>query len=339
MFATLAQSRLSDLHFCHDPARGLNAIIAIHNTRLGPALGGCRCLPYSSEQSAITDAIALARGMSYKASIAGLPFGGGKAVILLPQGKPDRAALYQAFGEFVESLAGRYITAVDSGTELDDLDQAATRTRHIVGTGKDGFDPSPLTARGVLAGIRAAVRHRLNKESLSGVVVAIQGTGHVGAILARLLKAEGAALILSDKDPQRLQTLATELDAPTLPVADIIRADCDVFAPCALGGVLTAESIAQLNTAIVAGAANNQLASPENGQQLQQRNILYAPDYVINAGGLIRLALCRAGHPQQVSDRVDAIGETLNTIFAKQQETGLASNEIADRMAEERLYE
>ncbi len=342
MFDSLAPARLHDLHFCHDPERGLNAIIAIHSTRRGPALGGCRCLPYPDNKSAIDDAIALARGMSYKAAMAGLPLGGGKSVIILPRDKVDRQLLFQSFGEFVESLGGRYITAMDSGTELTDLDQVARSTRHVVGTDSDGFDPSPLTARGVLAGIRAAVRQRLDRDSLSGLTVAIQGAGHVGSSLARQLAAEGVRLIIADIDPRRSQALAAELQpqttAQTTDSVSITGVHCDVFSPCALGGVLTAETIAELHCSIVAGAANNQLANADCGKLLNQRNILYAPDYVINAGGLIRLALSRDGKQAEVEARVDAIGATLSDLFARHAESGLPTNEIADRMAEEALY-
>lgn len=338
MFDSLAPARLHDLHFCHDPERGLNAIIAIHSTRRGPALGGCRCLFYPDHKTAIDDAIALARGMSYKSAMAGLPLGGGKSVIILPRGKVDRELLFQSFGEFVESLGGRYITAMDSGTELTDLDQVARSTRHVVGTDSDGFDPSPLTARGVLAGIHAAARQRLDRDSLSGLTVAIQGAGHVGSALARQLAAEGAQLIIADIDPRRAQALAKELTAQTTDSVSITSVKCDVFSPCALGGVLTAETIAKLRCSIVAGAANNQLASADCGQLLKQRNILYAPDFVINAGGLIRLALCREGKQAEVEARVDAIGATLSDVFQRHADSGLPTNEIADCMAEEVLY-
>ena len=338
MFDSLARARLRDLHFCHDPARGLNAIIAIHSTRLGPALGGCRCLPYASDRDAIADAIDLARGMSYKAALAGLPLGGGKAVIVLPAQPPDRSRLFEAFGDFVASLGGRYITAVDSGTELADLDCVAARTEHVVGTDADGFDPSPLTARGVLAGIRAAVRERLDRDRLDGVRVAIQGVGHVGAALARQLSAAGASLIVADADADRARRLATELDADLVDAEAIFDVACDVFSPCALGHVLTAGTIARLHCAVVAGAANNQLAHADNGELLRQRGILYCPDYVINAGGLIRLALSREGRVDEVEGRVDAIAGTLEEIFARARSAGLPVNVIADHMAEEVIY-
>lgn len=338
MFDSLARARLHDLHFRHDPHSGLKAIIAIHNTRLGPALGGCRCLHYVSESAAIDDAIALARSMSYKAALAGLDLGGGKAVIMLPETTVDRGALFRDFGDFVDSLGGRYITAVDSGTELKDLDQVASRTAHVVGTGEDGFDPSPLTARGVLIGIRSAVRHRLERDSLEGLRIAIQGVGHVGTELARALHEEGANLILADANPERMADLAAELKCHTVAADDVYGVACDVFSPCALGGVLSAENISSLQCSVVAGAANNQLAGPQSGELLNQRNILYAPDYLINAGGLIRLALAREGRQQQVEERVDAISEVLDRIFDCHRDTGEPTNEIADRLAEERLY-
>lgn len=338
MFELITRTRLNDLHFCHDESSGLNAIIAIHNTRLGPALGGCRCLHYAAEQGALMDAISLARSMSYKAALAGLPQGGGKAVILLPAGAVDREALFRAFGRFVDSLGGRYITAVDSGTELQDLDVVATQTRHVVGTGQDGYDPSPMTARGVLAGIRASVRARLQREELEGLTVAIQGVGHVGTLLAELLSAQGVQLVLSDIDSQRASAIAERLGARQVASDIVQRVSCDVFAPCALGGILNARTIPQLQCSIVAGAANNQLATAADGRRLLERNILYAPDYLINAGGLIRLSLVHNGAATSVEQRVDAIGNMLEDIYARQKREHLPTDVIADRLAESLIY-
>lgn len=338
MFDSLAPARLQDLHLFNDQASGLNAIIAIHNTRLGPALGGCRCLVYDSSRAAIDDAIALARGMSYKAALAGLPQGGGKAVIMLPSGTIDRKALFRAFGDCVEQLGGRYITAVDSGTELSDLDEVAGRTSHVIGTGQDGFDPSPMTARGVMAAIRSAANHCLGRDDLNGLHVAIQGLGHVGSNLAALLAEAGARLTVADKDPGRCAAVASQFDAAVVDSEAIFQTDCDVFSPCALGQVLNGDSIERLQCRVVAGAANNQLAHGSCGEQLRRRDIFYAPDYLVNAGGLIRLVLSRNGQQDQVEERVDAIADVLAEIIRRSHEDDLPSNIVADRMAEERIY-
>lgn len=338
MFDSLASARLQDLHLFNDQASGLNAIIAIHNTTLGPALGGCRCLPYTSSDAAISDAMALARGMSYKAALAGLPQGGGKAVIMLPPGQVDRGALFRAFGDCVEQLGGRYITAVDSGTELKDLDEVASRTSHVVGTGQDGFDPSPMTARGVLAAIRSAANHCLDRDKLEGLHVAIQGLGHVGSNLAAMLAEAGARLTVTDTDPERCADIARQFDATVVDSKAIYQTDCDVFSPCALGQVLDPVTIEALQCSVVAGAANNQLADDSCGERLRQRDIFYAPDYLVNAGGLIRLVLSRAGQIDQVEARVDAIADVLAEIIRLSRQDQLPSNEVADRMAEERIY-
>lgn len=338
MFDTIERARLKDLHVCFDEKSSLKAIIAIHNTRLGPALGGCRCLQYSSDQAAFADAVSLARGMSYKAALAGLQQGGGKSVILLPRQPIDRGPLFKAFGKFVDSLGGRYITAVDSGTELADLDVVAAHTSHVVGTGADGFDPSPMTARSVLIGIRASARARLNRDSLAGLTIAIQGVGHVGALLAELLDKEGVNLLLSDTNLERAQTLATKLGAKLVSVTDIYDAQCDVFAPCALGGVLNENTIPRLRCDVVAGAANTQLATPADGERLMKRNILYAPDYLINAGGLIRLSLVKSGQADKIDQRIESIADVLATIYKRYKTEKIPTNLIADRMAEELIF-
>jgi leucine dehydrogenase len=338
MFDSLASARLQDLHLFNDQASGLNAIIAIHSTSLGPALGGCRCLPYESSDAAIRDAMALARGMSYKAALAGLPQGGGKAVIMLPPGQVDRRALFRAFGDCVEQLAGRYITAMDSGTELQDLDEVASRTSYVVGTGQDGFDPSPMTARGVLAAIRSGANHCLDRDKLDGLHVAIQGLGHVGSNLAAMLDEAGARLTVTDTDPDRCAAAASQFDATVVDCEAIYQTDCDVFSPCALGQVLDPDSIASLRCKVIAGAANNQLADGSCGERLRQRGIFYAPDYLVNAGGLIRLVLSRAGQVDQVEARVDGIGDVLAEVIRLSRQDQLPSNEVADRLAEERLY-
>lgn len=340
MFDKIERTRLESIHFRHDPKSRLNAIIAIHNTRLGPALGGCRCIRYGSDNEAIDDVIKLARGMSYKAALAGVPQGGGKAVIMLPDDESlSRKSLYQAFGQFVHSLGGLYITAADSGTQLIDLDQVATVTPYVSGTSHDGYNPSPFTALGVFAGIKAAVRHQLQYDSLKGLHVAIQGVGNVGFELAGLLYEAGARLTIADTNTERAKLCAEAFHAELVGTAEIIDIDCDVFSPCGLGGILNDETIPRLRCGIVAGAANNQLQSATHGLLLQQRDILYAPDYVINAGGLITVSLGYLKHPlSDIRKRTLALEQTLLNLFARSQAEKCPPGLIADRMAEDILY-
>ncbi|MDU3295404.1 MAG: Glu/Leu/Phe/Val dehydrogenase dimerization domain-containing protein, partial [Pseudomonas aeruginosa] len=254
MFDMMDAARLEGLHLAQDPATGLKAIIAIHSTRLGPALGGCRYLPYPNDEAAIGDAIRLAQGMSYKAALAGLEQGGGKAVIIRPPHLDNRGALFEAFGRFIESLGGRYITAVDSGTSSADMDCIAQQTRHVTSTTQAG-DPSPHTALGVFAGIRASAQARLGSDDLEGLRVAVQGLGHVGYALAEQLAAVGAELLVCDLDPGRVQLAVEQLGAHPLAPEALLSTPCDILAPCGLGGVLTSQSVSQLRCAAVAGAA------------------------------------------------------------------------------------
>jgi len=341
MFDTIEHAGLAELHLRYDRASGLRAMIAIDNTRLGPALGGCRCLYYPSENEALNDVARLARSMSYKAALAGLPQGGGKAVIMLPalatQAGLDRTALYRAFGDFVDSLGGHYITAVDSGTELEDLTVVAERTRYVVGTARDGFDPSPVTAQGLLVAIRTAVQRQFGRSSLRGVRVAIQGVGHVGKALARQLGNEGVHLVISDNNNLRARAVARETGGEVIAPEAIYDADCDVFAPCGLGGVLGADTISRLRCRVVAGCANNQLQSDEDAERLAARGILYAPDYVINVGGLILVSMAYHGCMEEVPTRVAAIASTLEQIFERAANGGVTTVAVADQMANERL--
>ena len=340
MFDKIERARLESIHFRHDPESRLNAIIAIHNTRLGPALGGCRCIRYSNDNEAIDDVIKLARGMSYKAALAGVPQGGGKAVIILPADEDlNRQSLYQSFGQFVHSLGGRYNTAADSGTQLTDLDQVAAVTPYVSGTSHDGYNPSPLTALGVFAGMQAAVRHRLQRQSLKGLHIAIQGVGNVGFELAGLLYNAGARLTVADTNTERAKLCAEAFQAEQVSTAEIIDIDCDVFSPCGLGGILNDETIPRLRCTIVAGAANNQLQSPTHGLLLQQRDILYAPDYVINAGGLITVSLGHLKKPlTEIRSRTLALEQTLLDLFERSQSENCPPGLIADRMAEDILF-
>ncbi|BCA30681.1 Leu/Phe/Val dehydrogenase [Metapseudomonas otitidis] len=338
MFNQMEGARLEALHLAQDPVTGLRAIIAIHDSRLGPALGGCRYLAYPDDDSALRDAIRLARGMSYKAALAGLPHGGGKAVILRPAHVPDRAALFEAFGRMVETLGGRYITAVDSGTSSLDMDCVALHTRHVTSTQAAG-DPSPCTALGVFAGIRASALARLGSDDLEGLRIAVQGLGNVGYALAEQLAAAGADLLVSDLDPGRVQLAVEQLGAHPVASDALLTTPCDILAPCGLGGVLNAQSAPQLRCAVVAGAANNQLASPDIADLLEARGILYAPDYVINSGGLIHVALRHRGDDMPaITAHLARIGQRLTDIYAHAQADKRSPARVADALAERLLY-
>ena len=324
---------------CSDPVSGLRAIIAIHSTHLGPAAGGCRFWRYEDDNAALTDVLRLSRGMSYKNAMAGLPLGGGKAVILAPEDRQLTDALLEAFGDFVETLRGDYTTAEDVGMSVPAMQVIATRTSHVAGlppaAGAAGGDPSPKTADGIFAGIRAAVAHRRDDDSLEGVHVAIQGIGNVGMNLARALAEAGARLTVADINEVRVRQACTELGAEAATLDEILGVDADVVSPCALGAVLDADSIPRLRAGIIAGAANNQLATDGDGQRLFDAGILYAPDYVINAGGIINVA-CEHHlrlSEADVDERVAAIGDRLTAIFEQSARERRPTNVIADAMA------
>jgi leucine dehydrogenase len=327
------------VHFFSDPASGLRAVIAIHSTHLGPAAGGTRFWHYADTGDAVTDALRLSRGMSFKNAMAGLPVGGGKGVILADAVRTKTPEMLAAFGRAIESLGGRYVTAEDVGMGEADLVAIGKETRHVsglpVGEGHAGGDPGPSTAMGVFLGVKAAIRQALGKDSAHGVHVAIQGVGSVGGGLARLLAGEGARLTLADVDRARAETLAAELSGTVADAGQILSVDADVVSPCALGAVLTAESIARLNAPIVAGGANNQLATPDDGDRLHARGILYAPDYVINAGGIINVTLeyIGQGDRAEVQARLKQIPGRLETIWAASAATGETAASVADRMA------
>ncbi len=341
MFDTLALEGVGDMHVAYDPDSGLKAIIAIHSTKLGPALGGCRFVHYKNEEAALTDACRLAKSMSYKAATAGLASGGGKSVIIKPSKDDnhiDREKLFSAFGNFVDSLQGRYITAVDSGTSPHDMDIIAQQTHFVSSTTASG-DPSPYTAEGVLAGIYATVKHKFNTHKLEGLHFAIQGLGHVGASLAESLARSGARLTVADLDERRCQRFASEFGAQITSAQQIHRSHCDVFVPCALGGIINNITLPELNCAVVAGSANNQLSEEWLDHSLHNQGILYAPDYVINAGGLIYCTLQRTNIDQTVIDQtIKNIQNTLTDIFKQSDRDNLPPSLIADRFAEVRLY-
>ncbi|MEG5266039.1 Glu/Leu/Phe/Val dehydrogenase dimerization domain-containing protein [Pseudomonas sp. JDS28PS106] len=338
MFALMQGSRAESLHLVCDSETGLKAVVAIHSTRMGPALGGCRFLAYPDEDSAVEDALQLARNMSYKAVLAGLSLGGGKAVIMRPAQIRDRPALFEAFGRFVETLAGRYITAVDSGTSSEDMDSIALHTRNVTSTSEEG-DPSLFTAMGVFAGIRTTALARLGSDNLEGLRVAIQGLGHVGLPLAERLHAAGADLLVSDLDSAKVQHAMDAFGAHPIACEALLSTPCDILAPCALGRVLNGQSVPQLRCAAVAGAANNQLSSLQIADQLEGRGILYAPDYVINSGGLINVALRHCGEDlTTVTAHLSRIGQRLTEVYAHSQAENRSPARVADALAERLLH-
>ncbi len=333
------------VQFVHDRASGLNAIIALHSTHLGPAAGGTRFWHYADPAGAMRDALRLSRGMSYKNAMAGLPMGGGKAVVLLDSERTRTAEMLDAFGDAVEALGGRYVTAEDVGASEADMVAIAHRTAHVCGLpareGELGGDPGPFTAMGIFLGIKAAVSHKLGRDSLAGVRVALQGCGSVGSGVARLLAKEGAVLTVADMDAARAKALAAELGCVAEEAGSIMATPCEVFSPNALGAILDETGIARLDCSIVAGAANNQLARPEHGALLVERGILYAPDYVINAGGIINVSLeylCRReGGPCDVAEvtrRIGQIPERLEAIWLQSDASGEPPDAVADRMAQ-----
>ena len=327
------------LHFISDEATGLRTIIAVHSTALGPAAGGCRHWSYASDTDALTDALRLSRGMTYKNAVAELPFGGGKAVILGSDAAPKTPELLAAFGRAVDSLGGKYVTAEDVGMSVEDMRHVQQQTEYVSGLPQSGEgaggDPSPWTALGVFLGIKAAVKVRLEQDSLDGLTVAIQGVGHVGAHLCKLLHDAGARLIVADVNGDNLKAVSDSFPVEVVPPAEILYANAAVLAPCALGNVLTSATIPQLKAKIIAGAANNQLSTLEDGARLSARNILYAPDYVINAGGIINVSHEYYGGSSDDKVRVDVekIPARLQALFAAANETGRPTNELADEYA------
>ncbi len=341
LFDKLGTYDYGEVHFKLDKATGLRAIVAIHDTRLGPALGGCRFIPYDTDDAAIVDALRLARGMTYKAALAGLAHGGGKSVIMRPAARFDRVALFRAFGKFIDDLRGHYITAEDSGTGLEDMEVIRTVTKNVTGVdpshGGSG-DPSPFTALGVRRGIEAAVKFKLGKDSLTGVAVAVQGVGHVGYHLCKELHASGAKLTVADVDSLKAERAAREFGAKTVHIDQIANVECDVFAPCALGAGLNDVTIPSLRAGIVAGAANNQLAEVRHGDDLHARGILYAPDYAINAGGLINVAQEVKGYDAKVSREATLkIYDTMWEIFERSKKLSAPTHKVADMLVEEKL--
>lgn len=325
-----------------DPDTGLKCFIAVHNTHLGPASGGTRFWAYGNDGEALTDVLRLSRAMSYKNAMAEIPLGGGKGVIMRPEGEFDRAALFAAYGRAIEKVGGQYITAEDVGVSPDDMKTIKTQTDYVAGLDEGDAasgDPSPHTADGIFRGLEVAVKHKLGVEGVGGLIVAIQGLGSVGYDLARRLKKSGARLIVADINAAATQRAVDELGAEVVSVDVIHAQEADIFAPCALGGAVNAQTIDEIQAYIVGGAANNQLKTPELGAELLKRDILYCPDYVLNAGGIINVAAEVSGTYDYtwVDGKLDRLRGTLQEVFDRSKIMARPTNEVADEMARERL--
>jgi leucine dehydrogenase len=338
LFDTMSSMGHEQLVTCFDKSTGYRGIIAIHDTTLGPALGGTRFWQYESDEAAITDALRLSRGMTYKNSLAGLNLGGGKSVIIGDNRNPNREMIFRAHGRFVDSLGGRYVTAEDVGTGTGDMDFVHMETDYVAGLAQQSGDPSPVTARGVFRAMQATAKYRWGSDDLKGRTVAIQGCGNVGFNLARELHAVGAKLIVADIDAARVKRVVDATGAKTVPVTEIMTQQVDVLAPCALGGLFTDETIPTLNCELIVGAANNQLLDDRHGDMLEKRGIAYAPDYVANAGGVINVYGELAGWDRQRALRkADEIYQTILGVFEIARADGVSAQEAADTLAERRI--
>jgi leucine dehydrogenase len=341
IFDLLAEHDYEDLVFFHDGSTGLRGLVAIHDTTLGPALGGCRMYPYASERDAVIDALRLARGMTYKAAAAGLNLGGGKSVIIGDPRTDKSGELFRAFGRRLETLGGHYIASEDVGISTDDIAYAALETGHVVGRAREhggSGDPAPFTALGVMQGIRACLEEVYGSSSAEGRTVAVQGLGHVGYRLCDLLHGEGARLIVADIDGTDVARAVREFGATPAGPDGISATECDVFAPCAMGAVVNDESIPRLRCSIIAGSANNVLLEPRHGDELAERGILYAPDYIINAGGLINVAgELEVYDEERVTKRVMEIRDSVEKIIALSRRDSVPPHAAADTLAEERI--
>lgn len=342
LFSQLQSYEHEQIVVCSEPSAGLQAIIAIHNTTLGPALGGTRMWPYNNEQEAIRDVLRLSRGMTYKAAISGLNLGGGKAVIIGDPRTDKTEELFRAFGRFVDSLGGRYITAEDVGINVQDMEWVNSETKYVTGIPKSlggSGDPSPVTAYGVYMGIKACCEKAYGNNSVEGRRIAVQGAGHVGSYLCRLLAEEGAELIICDIYEDKVKELAKEVDAEMVDPDSIYGLDVDIFSPCALGGVVNDDTIDHFNCDIIAGGANNVLDEEDkHGQMLLDRGILYAPDYVINAGGLINVASELEGYnPERAHEKASRIYDTILDILEYSEENNTPTFVASNILAEERI--
>lgn len=338
LFDTIASMGHEQLVICNDSSAGYRGIIAIHSTTLGPALGGTRFWNYDSDEDAIIDALRLSRGMTYKNAVAGLNLGGGKSVIIGNNKTADREMIFRAHGRFVESLGGRYITAEDVGTSTADMDFVHMETKNVAGLAGRSGDPSPVTAHGVFRAIQASAKERWGSDDLSAKTVSLQGAGHVGYYLAKELHEAGAKLVITDIDVERAKSAVTEFGAKFVSPDDIYGVQADIFAPCALGAVINDKTIPQLRVEIVAGAANNVLLEERHGVALEEKGILYAPDYVANAGGVINVYSELAGWSSARSFRkADEIYDTILKVFAIAKTDKVPTYVAADRLAEQRI--
>lgn len=341
IFKYMEKYDYEQLVFCHDKQSGLKAIIAIHDTTLGPALGGTRMWTYESEEAAIEDALRLARGMTYKNAVAGLNLGGGKTVIIGDPRKDKSEELFRAFGRYVQGLNGRYITAEDVGTTVSDMDLIHEETNYVTGIspafGSSG-NPSPVTAYGVYRGMKAAAKAAFGTDSLEGKVIAIQGVGNVAYNLCRHLHEEGATLIVTDIHKESVKRAVDEFGASAVDPNEIYGVDCDIYAPCALGAVINDETIPQIKAKVIAGAANNQLKDTKHGDILHKMGIIYAPDYVINAGGVINVADELYGYNRdRAMKKVELVYTNIEKVIEISKRDGIPTYLAADRMAEERI--
>ncbi len=329
----------SEIYLRHDRKTGLKAIVAINSYKLGPTLGGCRCVPYVSTFQAMEDALLLARAMTFKAVIAGVPFSGGKAVLIKNEPIQDRKAYFTEYGKFIESLQGKYITAVDSGTDLNDMDIVAEQTKYVSSTSAMGSSPAQYTALGVYNGIKAAVKHKLKTDNLADLHISVQGLGAVGMPLCKMLAEDGVKLTVTDIDKKNLKYCQDSLDVTIVEPTKIFAVKSDVFCPNALGAIINSKTIQQLQVSIIAGAANNQLAEEnKDSKHLMEKGILYAPDYVINSGGLIFAANKYLGiETNIIEQQVENIYNTLEKIFVTSTKENTHTHKVANKIALEKL--
>ncbi len=335
------QGEHEEVIYCYDKNVGLKAIIAIHNTALGPALGGTRMWNYKTEEEALVDVLRLSRGMTYKAAAAGLNLGGGKAVIIGDPKKDKSEGLFRAFGQFVNSLNGRYITAEDVGTCVQDMEYIFMESQWVTGIPKEfggSGDPSPYTAHGVLMGMKASAKEKFGKDELKGKRIAVQGLGNVGSNLVAYLIKEGAKIIISDIDQEKVSKLSNQYHLETLPTDQILFADVDILAPCAMGAIVNDDTIRKIKAKVICGGANNQLAESRHGDQLRELGILYAPDYVVNAGGLMNVFVELEGYsPDRAFEKTRRVYDNMNKVFEIAHRDKIGTHLAADRMAEERI--
>lgn len=341
IFDTISTTDHEEVVFCQNQDAGLKAIIAIHNTVLGPALGGLRMWPYKTEQEAVNDVLRLSRGMTYKNAVAGLNLGGGKSVIIGDPGKDKSEALFRAFGRFINSLDGRYITAEDVGIDVNDMEYVFRETASVTGVhqihGGSG-NPSPFTAFGALQGLMATLQYKYGNEEVGDYTYAVQGAGHVGAELIKLLREQGAKVFVTDIDTDAVQRCVDELGCEAVGTDEIYDVDCDVFSPCALGGTVNEDTIDRLKAKVICGSANNQLSTDEIGDELSRRGVLYAPDYAVNSGGVMNVSLEIDGYNRERAMRMmRTIYYNLSRIYEIAERDGIPTYKAADRMAEERI--